>query len=422
MSRRRPLVALFLIAACVGAWWAWRRTTAPLPPGVTRAEFERAADEFAARYHRPPDGADVVNWLAESAVAAQRWQTALACFREIPADHPRYGLAARFQQAEVLLELDRAAEAEQQFRAVLDLDQPGADADERRLASREWLVYLLGVQLRFEDQQQVLADLVDRGEADAFHTLRYCFPTIFRWNGTLAAEELDEYLRAAPHDRGLRLAAAQYRAAAGRIYEAEQLSAACLAEAPHDRRALAVRLYVLHAASRWDELHRLLETTPPAAPADPGLRRLLRGHAAAHAGDRAAAIAAYRHVLEGDPASAEAWSGLARAATAPDDAPLRDDALRRARALARIQGRLGWSGRQPNDPAPLVEIAQLCAESGFPEFAALVATQAVHLDPDNAPAREVLASLPQNELHAKPLRRKGDDRNTEGQKDGGTEK
>jgi len=391
LLRNLFIVAMLASGGCTG------QPSVPIedaaPAGTSTDEVRLATLQFRVRYGREPDTDDVYSWLGESCVAERRWDSAVSCFERISDSHPLYGRSARIQQAGALMELSRVASAETQYEAFLKLRRDTPDSSGLIYHAQAGLVFILGVELRFEDRQKILQSMVEAGEADAFHTLLSCFPTVFRWNGALTVAELDRWLRVDPGNPRLLAASARYLASLGNLDQARRIVESLLRDHPRKPETISSALYVFQQAGKWDDIERLLAVISDDEFCSLWMVPLMRGHMAMRDRQGDAAVRHYSRVITMDPASVEAWSGLGRAARASQDVELERGANLRVQALARIQNRLGQVTQEPANLDPLIEIAELCHSAEMPEFARLVAQVVLRMDPQSEPARQLLNSI-----------------------------
>jgi enediyne biosynthesis protein E4 len=383
MSRRWwPVLSALCLLACFASWRFVRVPPPPLPAGVERDEYDLAADAYRDRYGTRPERLDVLSWLGESYVAQRRFDEAVSCFHEIPSSHPKYGRAARYLHGQVLLELDRAADAERQFRELISLEEssPSLPHDQLVDASKR-LRFILEVELRFEERQELLRGVVTRGEAEPFELAAFCFPTQLRWWGSDAAGWLDEFLAKTPDDPTLQLALIRFRTAQGRLDEARTLFEQYLPNHPQDPATLAAGLTLYRQQDDAPAFDRLARSLPSPSPADTWGLRYWRGRIARERGDFEAALRELLALVRDVPAHAEAWRELVEVTRLAGRERLRDVAAKRVQVLGGIANRLGLALPKPREPRAWIEIAQLCDEGGLAPEARLVASYALTLQP-----------------------------------------
>jgi tetratricopeptide (TPR) repeat protein len=334
-----------------------------LPSAISPSEYASAKREFEATYQKEADRYDVLSWLAEANFKAGRWQTAAACFEQIPSETPRYGHFARLGQGRALLKLFHAPEAEKNLREFLRLEEQSPELSKTHLSEALFqLDYLLGIELRFEDRKPVLRALIQLGAAEQEEVLNYCFPSLHRWNGSQAVTALEKFWKEDPRDPRLRVALGRYRTGQGRLEEALAILHECRQEFPKSVSTAAALLACLHEQNAWEEMSEIVDTLPPPEDDHPWLLLRLRGHYHNHAGQFAEAVDCFQRVLKSNAADAESWIGLGTAYAGQKDAKNQLAALNTARELSRIQNRIGWALGQPDDAEALLEIAVIAAD------------------------------------------------------------
>lgn len=395
---RRPMIRRWvaLTAAVVvlvgfSAWYVVRG--ASLPEGVSPADYGAAVRRFGDLYGRPPSRIEVFSLLGELAVGDGRLATAVACFREIPSKTPRYGLSARLQEGQVLVRLNQAREAEQNFREFLALSQGNPSVREDHVVvARNWLDYILSVELRFEERKLLLAEVHACGQADVFDSKQYYFPNLLIWHSSAGRHRLMEFLKEAPEDPQLRLAHGRYLTAEGKLDEAQALLENLCREHPGDLRCTAALLECHYERNDWKRLAEVAKTLPDDERVEPWLLTRMRGELALHQGNWKAAAAHFESVLEVDPANPGSHMGLARSYAElqrPEDS---EEIRRRSLILAKI--RVSLVNVKENDDEPALELAAACAEIGLREAAETFRQHALRIKRVNQRARSSRA-MPQ---------------------------
>ena len=378
----------------IAVWWLVMRTGPPLPEGVTPQQFTDAAAWYRENYGTEPDHESVLSVLAEQMLQNDEQQSAVACFDAIPDDHPVYGASARLQQGQLLYRLDRAVEAEAHLKQFLKLEQSQPQSTRReRVVAIEHLRYLLGVQLRLEEQRELIRPTLQWPEASGHNTVLYCFPSLMNWTGSESIRRLERFLRHDPHNIPLRIALGRYRTTQGKLDEALSVLEACRAEDSDNLAATAALLRCLKERGDSERHTELMQQLPLVDKTDPWLLTLERGHFANHQDRPDDAISSFNRMLEIDPANAEAWTGLARAYQLKKQFEQSTDAQRKGQVLARIQNRIGWIQEQKDQVRPVIEIAELCREIGLDDHALAVARIAQRLNPKDTRVTTMLAEL-----------------------------
>lgn len=400
---KRVVAFVVLLGAIGGLLYVLRRGSnsaddialpAGVPAGVSADEFEQAAREFESAYHRSPDRNDTLCWLAEKSVRDEKLTQAVACFGEIPTEHEIYGRSARHQQGAVLIRLHRAAEAERQLRTFIELEERSPQSSKEKLDdARHRLRFLLTVQLRNEERQAVLRDIVRSGGADASDLLEFCFPNLLVWMQIPAVQWVEKALRNGPDDVHLQIALGRFRIAQGRMDEARTILRECSRRNTDNLAAAAAELELMRQSGDWDSIVRRLSELPTESPTDPWLLLRIRGRAYNRQQQYDRALACFQWAAQADPANPETALGMAAAYAGKRQPARRKAMLARASTLGRIQNRLGWIRSRPEEITPYLEVARLCEQTDLLSPALLLVRQACRVDPKNEDARRLLERL-----------------------------
>lgn len=360
------LIGLLAVAAAGVAFWLARPE--PLPEGVTPEQFAKAAEQFRNQYEREPNRMDVLSFAGELAVADGRNEDAAACFAAIPSEHPEYGSSARLQEGHVLLQLDRADDAEKSLREFLTLAArtPGV-VPEHVFSARKQLAFLLSVELRFEERQAVLRAAHEGGAVDLFDSKQLFFPHLLLWNSETGSKRLARFLKVDPTNRILRIAQARYIASRGQLEEAMPQLDGVLGEDPMNVRAVSALLECFFLADDWVKFNDLYKMFPDYQVAEPWLMTRMRGHWEMHNKEWEKAAERFRQVLAADSTNPWAQSGLARALKEMGEAEAAEAAASRSAIIAKIRVDLA----RGNEKEPLEELAEDCEKIGLPEAAAV---------------------------------------------------
>lgn len=383
-------VSLLVLMAVV---WNWQRSvkSLTLPAIVDPKEAEIARKSFEKQYGRAATRDDVLSWMAEWYLSRKRPADAIVCFDEIPTSHPEYGRMARFQQGRELLSLNRAIEAERQFRDLIPLEEASPTLDPKyMLDARQRLRHILEVELRFEERHELLKGVIEREEGDNFETVAACFPSHLRWNGPKAVAWLEDFRAVDPNEPVFRTAHGRYLTGQGKLQEARAVLEQLVGEFPENLRAKAALIACLREADAPDELARRIAELPPQAPDEPWLLLLQRGAYAIQNGQGAVALAAYEQVVRQDGTSAQAWQGIAQATRLTGDKEKRAHAIQMAAGLGRIQNHIGKGIQRATDSNSFIDVADVCAEIGLNREGWIMTEFARKLAPRN---QRVLAAL-----------------------------
>lgn len=333
-----------------------------LPPGVSPEEYQQAERRFRSIYGTQPARLDTLMTLAELAVAQNRPETAVACFLRIPSEHPEYGPVARLQEGQLLARLNRSVEAEASLREFLQL----ADSQfstEHRDAARHWLVYILSVQLRFEDRKTILEELHRDGQPEIRESILYHFPHLVIWNFGDARGPLRQYLKRDPDSLVLQVAHGRYLIGEGKLQEARVLLEQ-LFERNSDSLHCAAALLGCHfERNDFAALARILHSLPEFREGEPWLLTQMRGNLAVSERRWEAAVTCFEQVLRDDPANPICTIAMAGALGKLGRMAEREAALQRSAALAKIRSHLGRLTE--TEPLPCRELVRMCEEIGL---------------------------------------------------------
>ncbi len=389
-ASRRFLLSAAGIAflACVAltafAWNCWNSVR--LPAGIPVELYDREARDFRRSQRREPEPADVLFRLGMGRVGLKKWETAAACFAAIPQEHARYGPAAVFMRAQVLLQMDRLTESEQLFQSFLDREARSPSVwvtPDDVVQAKHYISRIYALEVRVEERCALLRDLMEQHVADRFDTLAACFPSLLEWSNPENAGRVESASRADPENVGLKSVLALYWLSLGRTDEARALVTTCREQAPDDPRVLAAWLAFQYEMADWNALSAGIAQLDPPHEDDPWLLLKLRGQTLLHEGKHQAASDCFRCVLAGDPANAESHLGLARTALALNNSQERDRHLAAAQALARIQNRLGSAISKDGSPMAMAEIAELSWNIGLRQECRAVVEAGLREVPDS---------------------------------------
>lgn len=364
-SRARSLIVSFILLTLGGVGLAvFLRPGVPkLPPGMTEREYETAARRFRDLYGRNAGPMDVMSVAGEIAVRSNRLELAAACFHEIPVSHSKYGVPARFQEAQVLLKLNRADEAEQNFRQFLSAADKAAVSAEHLQVARKWLTYLLSVELRFEDRKRELLRVHADGTQDVYDSKQFFFPNLLIWNSAAGRQRLLEFLEQDPTNHRLRLAQGRYLTVGGNLDEAMALLEELGRLRPDDRECMAALLECHFERNDWDAFTAVANALPDANPEESWLLIRMRGEFALHEKRWKDAVSHFELLRKHDPANPWSLMGLARAMGELNRPDERERLQRQSLVLSRI--RVSLSNIKEDNPETALDLSRNCREIGF---------------------------------------------------------
>ncbi len=351
----------------------------PLPRDVTAEQYRTADRRFRVIYGRELDRVEVLLLMAEQAVATRDPETAVACFREIPSGNTKYGHSARLQEAQVLLQLNRADAAERSFREFLLIAATNNLVSKEQInVARKWLAYILSVELRLEDRKSVLAKThVDRQE-DLPDSKQFYFPNLLVLNSPRGRQRLLEFLAEDPENPRLNTALGRYHTMDGRVDDARALLEQLYKEYPNDLTCAAALLECCFEQDDWTRLGEIVTAISPYEQTEPWLLTRLRGRFALQHQKWTEAEKYFRCLLEADPADPACYMGLARALTALQRDDERDGIQKTSLVLARI--RVEMVRVRHDNPVAAHEFAAACDQAGLRQAADTFQKHAVRIE------------------------------------------
>lgn len=340
-----------------------------LPEGLSADEYQRAEKWFRERYaSQAPTRSEVLFMAGSLATAEKKPETALACYRAIPSEDPARGLAARLEEGLLLVQLNRADEAEAAFRSYIDAARVARELKtDDVITAFKWLDYILSVEIRQEERKEFLGELHMIGLADPFDSKQYFFPNLLILNSPAGRTRIQQFLEKDPQNVKLLVAQGRYKTYEGKFDEAIELLDRLLNQHPGDTRIGAALLEAYFESDNLERFEEVLKGLPPYAAGEPWLLTRMRGEAAMEDKQYNEALRYFQAVLEQDPANAPAQMGLARAYEALGDKKLQAEALRRSGILAEI--RVNLSSLQASAASAASELADKCQAIHFDQAA-----------------------------------------------------
>lgn len=368
-SRRSGWISLLVLAfvLCSG-WLAIQSREQSFPDGVTEAQTEQARRLFVNRFGIDPDHADILAMLGEQLRDGGELDLAAECYAAIPDSHPRFGPHAQLQLGIILAENHRAAAAEAELRSWLQKTAISRHSSiEDQVSARQWLSYLLSVQLRLEERQDILAQSQADGLASLNDSKQFYFPHLLLYRTARGAARLRQYLDRDPQNLQLRVAHARYLTGEGQLAAAEQLLRRLDEQSPNNRAVTAALLECLYEQDNWKQFSEVVSTAPSYQDGEPWLLTEMRGRFALHEGRWDDARHAFQSVLATEPAHSACQMGLVTALRNLDDETTLAAAEQRTLVLARIRVELPRT--RSGKANELLVLADLCTEAGLSEAA-----------------------------------------------------
>jgi len=374
------MVLGLLLAGAAAAGWMARRETAgrTIPSGITGAEYDDARSEWHAQGRPEPTHAETLLALARTALSEGFSDKAIAALQGIPTEDPALGLAARAEEGRLLLQQNRAVEAERALSTFLESAQARSSifASEQAAAYNQ-LVYLLSVELRLEDRKPWLEEMHRLGIADVYDSKMLFFPQLLLWHPTSGRARLSEFRKHDPEELQMQVAQARYEFLGGDGQRALARISELRSRHPGDLRVAAALGEALFENDDWKALDELLRSVPPMADSDPWSLTFLRGQHALHHRQWAEALRSFQHGLRQDPASSALVAGECKALEGLQEREKLAAALERALELSRIRIRLVQVNER--DPDASEALAEACRRIQFDEAARVFHAHALRI-------------------------------------------
>lgn len=337
----------------------------PLPAGVTQAEYNDAAGWIKTNFpNQPATHEAVLLVVAERATKQSKPETAIECYRSIAATTPKFGLVARLELGKLLVELNRADQAEAALQEYLEAARVASELQPQQVQEAfKWLTYILSVEIRQEDRKQVLREQHKIGLADPLDSKQLFFPNLLILNSPAGKKKLAAFLDADSNNLRLRIAQARYRTLEGSYEDAIKALVALQQENPSDLQVAAALAEAYFENADSDGLSRLMTTLPSRSDNEPWLLTRMRGEYALETKQWQLALDCFEQVLKNDPTNAPAQMGSAKAWAGLGDEPKRQVALQRSGIIAEI--RVNLSSVQPNAENACYDLADKCSKLGL---------------------------------------------------------
>lgn len=368
LNRAGGWLSLFVVVLVATVIWCLVDTQrAAWPVEVTQADVIAAHRQYVELFGIAPDREDTLATVGERAVQDKNWEQALACFRAVPTEHLRFGVSARLQEAQLLVRLNRASEAERVFETYLSLPKRKANSV-AEAAAYKWLNFILSAELRFEERKQLLRKVHQLGLADVLDSKQLYFPNLLIWNAPLGRKRCQDFLQVDPSNRDLQVASCRYLTAEGKLDESRDKLRVLAAVHSGDQRVLAALLENAFERNDWIEMSAIEKQLPPTySPTDPWLLTRLRGELALHRQEWNTAVDHFAQVIREDPANSWSHVGLARAYGALKRMDEQAHEQRKSAALAKI--RVHVVKVTDRDENAALALADLCDDADLSEAA-----------------------------------------------------
>ncbi len=384
-------LVLFLMAIAVGGFILLRPQPPLLPASLSSSDYSAAQRRYVELFGILPEHLDSLAIAGEIAVSEKNWEQAAACFREVPTNHPRFGASARLQEAQVLVRLNRAADAERAFQTFFALPEHRRFNAVTLAGAGKWLNFVLSAQLRFEDRKRWLVYVHELGIADVLDSKQLHFPNLLIWNSPLGRKRCNEFLAADPGNIDLQVASARYLTAEGKLEAARESLMKLSERHPRDQRILAATLECDFERNDWLHMEDVEHSLPQFDKAESWLLTRMRGELAMHHKDWSRALEYFQQVLLEDPANSWSQMGIVRALGELGRADEQKSARAKSAALAKI--RVSVVKVTDRDPGAANALADLCNAAGLIRAAQDFRQHARHME--NSPVNSTQRDSPE---------------------------
>ncbi len=356
----RKWVWLCIAAAILfGLAWRWRPESVSANQLVGQARLalndgDPAAAEALCRraLDRDPNFVPALLLAGEASVRQKQASAALAYFSQVPSEASREALVARRAASDILFELGRVSDAEQQARAALAIE-PHDPAANRRLA------LLLTVGGRRYESVPYLFDLLRQNR----FSIEMLILLGDQSNTVARPEELEKFRRGAPNDPLSLLGLARIALHQNKPIEAQRLLSEVKAARPEWLEAQAEWGQLMLSSGDERELNDWLRQLSAAANSHPDIWRI-RGLRARQQGQTKAAARCFWEALKLDPNQQVSTYQLAQLLAELDDSAASERLAQRAIELEELAHTLRILYDRRKDRALIEKAARLTESLG----------------------------------------------------------
>lgn len=317
------VVAILAIAgAALGGLWAWSYRWLSEGRAYVEQGVGTHAQEVLARFLRlHPQHTEAQYLMGLAQGNASNWEAAVDWLRRVPDDSPE-GANARCREADALLQLNRAVDAQRALLRALELDP-------RSLEARRGLIHLYRWQDRVVEARQLLWEAY---ELTPPHERAALLAEWFRikfgqYPSAVAHQRLRDLMLAQPDDVDTAIALGRWSLKERQLGWAHTVLQQVVRQRPEKIEARAGLVECLIELGHAEEVERLLKDWP-ADQRDARFWRLEAMWQQEYAGDYAAAATNYRRLLEAEP---DDWPARFRLATCLRRVDRADEAEREQR-------------------------------------------------------------------------------------------
>ena len=352
-----------LCMVCVAWWFLFRGPE--IPVGVSERNYKLAAIRFESVSKRTPDHFDILMVVGELAVQKDDLDTAIAAFSDVTDEHPEYGPSARFQEALVLVRQQHARQSERSFRRFLKLAKTNSKVSQQDVTeARQWLSFLLSVQLRLDERKEILAAAHDARQINVADSKQYYFPRLLIWKSSSGRRRLMEFLEKDKSDFLLNVALGSYLIGEGKLQEGRTLLESLLAEVPNQPDCVVALLECCFEQDDWKTIASIVSGQQSYQAGERHVLTRSRGELALHERRWEDAVVEFTRALESDLSDPAVNMGLVKALNQLGKTDEQQAAQHRSLLLSQI--RVNMARNNERSPGPLLDLAERCREIEMP--------------------------------------------------------
>lgn len=346
------------------AWWILLPGPG-IPSGISERNYKLAAIRFEGQFKRTPNHFDTLMMAGELAVQKDDSATAIAAFSSVPDEHPEYGPKARLQEALVLVRQQQARQSELSFWRFLQLAETNPKVSQQDVVeARQWLCFLLSVELRLDERKEILAAAHDVRQINVADSKQFYFPRLLIWKSSSGRRRLMEFLEKDPGDFLLNVALGRYLTGEGKLDEARTLLESLMAQVPGQPDCTIALLECCFEQDDWKAIAAIISTQPDYQTGEPHELTRSRGELALHERRWEGAVTDFTRALKSDLSDPAVNMGLAKALS---QLGRRDEqVVAQHRSLVLSQIRVNMARNNESSPDALLDLAERCREIEMP--------------------------------------------------------
>jgi predicted Zn-dependent protease len=336
-----------------------------LPEGLTNEQYKIAENSFQQAFPTVKKSREAVLMMAAEIAAREGQLTrAIACYKEVPTNDLKFGMAARLEEGVALLELNQASAAEHSLREFIEATRVATNVQAGQAVDAfKRLTYILSVQIRQEDRKRVLLDQHAFGLVDPLDSKQLFFPNLLILNSPAGKKRIAAFLENDKDNLQLQVASGRYKTLSGSFDEAVAMLDPLSKKFPKDSNVAAALAEAYFEMGDNEKFAAAMSKCPEFAENETWLLTRMRGELAMEQQRWSDAVKYFEHVLTDDPANAPSQMGLAKAYAQLGLDQQHQQALMRSSILADI--RVNLSSVQADAVAACNDLAAKCQKIGM---------------------------------------------------------